>query len=65
MPHRILAAIRSQPWAMLPDYLEAIEGIALRLSQNPALDLIAEDGHADRHEFFGNIGVTFLNLIKK
>lgn len=49
MPHRILAAIRSQPWAMLPDYLEAIEGIALRLSQNPALDLIAEDGHADRH----------------
>jgi hypothetical protein len=49
MPHRILAAIRSQPWAILPDYLEAIEGIALRLAQNPALDLIAEDGHADRH----------------
>lgn len=49
MPHRILAAIRSQPWAILPDYLEAIEGIALRLAQNPALDLIAEDGHAERH----------------
>lgn len=49
MPHRILAAIRSQPWAILPDYLEAIEGIALRMAQNPALDLIAEDGHAERH----------------
>lgn len=49
MPHRILAAIRSQPWAILPDYLEAIEGIALRLAANPALDLIAEDGHAERH----------------
>lgn len=49
MPHRILAAIRSQPWAILPDYLEAIEGIALRMAQNPALDLIADDGHAERH----------------
>lgn len=47
--HHLLAAIRSQPWAILPDYLEAIEGIVMRLAQNPALDLIAEDGHAERH----------------
>lgn len=47
--HHLLAAIRSQPWAILPEYLEAIEGIVMRLGDNPALDAIALDGHADRH----------------
>lgn len=49
MPHRILAAIHGQPWAILPGYLEAIEGIAARMIQNPALDVIRDDGHAERH----------------
>lgn len=47
--HHLIAAIRSQPWAILPDYLEAIEGIVMRLAQNPSLDAIALDGHAERH----------------
>lgn len=47
--HHILAAIQSQPWAILPEYLSAIEGLAQRLASNPALDVVAADGHADRH----------------
>lgn len=49
MNERILAAIRSQPWAILPTYLEAIEAIALRAYGAPALIEVAEDGHEDRH----------------
>lgn len=44
----VLAAIRRQPWAILPEYLEAIEQIALRALGSPALAALAEDGHAAR-----------------
>lgn len=48
MNHHILAAIRSQPWAILPHYLAAIEAIALRIYDNPALLAVQEDGHVER-----------------
>lgn len=48
MHNRVLAAIRSQPWAILPDYLAALEAIALRVLDDPALLAIAEDGHEER-----------------
>jgi ClpP class serine protease len=44
----VLAAVRAQPWAILPDYLAAIEAIALRALDHPALLTVAEDGHQDR-----------------
>jgi len=44
----VLAAIRAQPWAILPDYLVAIEAIALRAAEHPALAAVAEDGHQER-----------------
>ncbi len=47
--HHILAAIQSQPWAILPEYLAAIEGIAQRLPTTRELEQIAGDGHAERH----------------
>lgn len=48
MNERILSAIRSQPWAIMPDYLEAIEAIALRVDENPAIAKVAIDGHEER-----------------
>ncbi|WOF43778.1 S49 family peptidase [Sphingopyxis indica] len=48
MHSRILAAIRSQPWAILPEYLEAIEAIAVRALDNPALVGVEIDGHQER-----------------
>lgn len=48
MNERILAAIRSLPWAIMPGYLEAIEAVALRALDNPALVTVADDGHEQR-----------------
>lgn len=48
MNQRILAAIRSQPWAILPEYLQALEAVALRVLDDPALLAVKEDGHEDR-----------------
>lgn len=44
----VLAAIRAQPWAILPEYLEAIEALAGRAMSDPALALVASDGHEAR-----------------
>ncbi|WP_294292686.1 S49 family peptidase [uncultured Sphingomonas sp.] len=49
MSHRILAAIHSQPWAIMPGYLEAIEALAIRALDHPAVADVAGDGHAERH----------------
>lgn len=49
MSDRILAAIRSQPWAIMPGYLEAIEALAIRALDHPAVGEVAGDGHAERH----------------
>jgi ClpP class serine protease len=48
MNQRILAAIRSQPWAILPEHLPALEAIALRVLDDPAVLAIKEDGHQER-----------------
>ena len=48
MNHHILAAIRSQPWAIMPDYLHAIEAIAMRALDNPAILQVEVDGHKER-----------------
>jgi ClpP class serine protease len=45
---RLVAAIRAQPWAILPEWLAAIEEIALRLEGGDAVARIAFDGHAER-----------------
>jgi len=45
---RVLGAIRAQPWAIMPDYLAAIEAIAMRALQSGALQAVAADGHAAR-----------------
>lgn len=42
----IVAAIRAQPWAILPEYLEAIEAIAIRALDAEVLKVVAGDGHA-------------------
>jgi ClpP class serine protease len=42
----IVAAIRSVPWAIRPDYLEAIEAIAVRALDSDVLQRLASDGHA-------------------
>ncbi|MFS4583746.1 S49 family peptidase [Phaeobacter sp. C3_T13_0] len=44
----LVAAIRSQPWAIMPDYLDAIEAIALRALDEDVLHRIAADGHIER-----------------
>lgn len=44
----LVAAIRSQPWAIMPDYLDAIEAIALRALDEDVLKRIAADGHIER-----------------
>jgi ClpP class serine protease len=42
----VVSAIRSQPWAILPDYLAAIEAIAVRALDDDVLAKLAGDGHA-------------------
>lgn len=49
MNEHVLTAIRSQPWAIMPGYLAAIEAIALRALDNPAVLAVKEDGHKERH----------------
>jgi ClpP class serine protease len=44
----VLAAIRAQPWAILPEYLEAIEALAARAMDAGALQQVAADGHEAR-----------------
>lgn len=46
----VVSAIRSQPWAILPDYLEAIEAIAIRALDSDVLQKFAQDGHAAQVE---------------
>lgn len=41
----VIAAIRAQPWAIIPAYLEAIEAIAARLTDADILRALSEDGH--------------------
>lgn len=41
----VIAAIRATPWAILPEYLEAIEAIAARALDADVLKLVANDGH--------------------
>lgn len=48
MNSHVLAAIRSQPWAILSGHLAAIEAIALRVMDDPALLALKEDGHVER-----------------
>lgn len=48
MNSHILAAMRSQPWAILPEYLTALEAIASRALDHPAIVAIERDGHQDR-----------------
>lgn len=48
MNNHILAAIRSQPWAILPEYLGAIEAIARRVYDDPSLLAVERDGHVER-----------------
>lgn len=60
MNNRILAAIRSQPWAILPDYLDAIEAIALRGFDDPARIALEADGHRERMvEAVAEMGAPF------
>lgn len=44
----IVAAIRAERWAILPEYLEAIETIALRAMDPEVLARVASDGHEAR-----------------
>lgn len=44
----VLAAIRCHPWAILPEYLDAIEAIAARALDAPVLALLQQDGHRER-----------------
>ena len=44
----VIAAIRATPWAILPEYLEAIEAIAARALDDDILKLVASDGHEER-----------------
>lgn len=49
MNHRILAAIRSQPWAIMPEYLDVIEALVLRQMSADVVVEVAADGHQDRY----------------
>lgn len=42
----LISAIRAQPWAIMPEYLEAIEALAVRALDADVLQLLARDGHA-------------------
>lgn len=46
----LISAIRAQPWAIIPEYLEAIEAIAVRAFEDDVLKLLARDGHAESME---------------
>lgn len=46
---RALMAIRNQPWAILPEWLPAIEAIAERAMDAPELLALREAGHAARY----------------
>lgn len=48
MKHHVLTALRGQPWAIMPGYLEAIEAIALRALDDPAVLALKRDGHEER-----------------
>ncbi|WP_294302159.1 S49 family peptidase [uncultured Sphingomonas sp.] len=48
MHQHVLAALRGQPWAIMPGYLEALEAIALRVLDDPAVLALKGDGHEDR-----------------
>jgi ClpP class serine protease len=50
MHNRVLAAIRGMPWAILPEYLAAIEALAERVLDHPALIKVEADGHAERFD---------------
>lgn len=56
----VLAAIRTQRWAILPDYLHAIEALAVRAYETGTLGDLREDGHAERlasaHEAVAAVG---------
>ncbi|GGW24022.1 hypothetical protein GCM10011452_09270 [Gemmobacter lanyuensis] len=41
----LISAIRAQPWAIVPEYLEAIEAIAVRAMDADVLQLLSRDGH--------------------
>jgi ClpP class serine protease len=41
----LVTAIRAQPWAIMPEYLEAVEAIALRAMDAEILERVAADGH--------------------
>lgn len=42
---KVVAAIRAQPWAIVPEYLEAIEALAVRALDEDVLARVAADGH--------------------
>lgn len=44
----IIAAIRAERWAILPEYLDAIEALALRAMESDVLARLVADGHAGR-----------------
>lgn len=44
----LVAAIRAQPWAIIPEYLEAIEAIAARALDEDILKKLAGDGHGSQ-----------------
>ena len=43
----LAAAVRSQPWAIMPDYLDAIEAIVARALDEDVLERVAGDGHIE------------------
>jgi ClpP class serine protease len=45
-----LAALRAQPWAIQPEYLQAAEDILGRVAESAVLTTLALDGHAERHQ---------------
>ncbi|MGY0794258.1 S49 family peptidase [Azospirillum argentinense] len=49
MPTAVLQAIRSQPWAITPEYLAVIERIAERAITAPEVLVKAQDGHEERY----------------
>ena len=45
-----LAALRAQPWAIQPDYMQAAEDLLARVAESAVLAALALDGHAERHQ---------------
>jgi len=48
----LIAAIRSERWAILPEYMAAIEALAMRAYDAGALQDVAQDGHGERRAGF-------------